>query len=326
MKLLIDCLQPLPIRHKLALAWFADRAGTDQAWPRPISTTEGETLLVAKAKGIYKPEWSKYALSVRQNLRSRYEDRDPVVRPDGSWLYSYFQENPNPSSRDDEYTNRALLECVKDSIPVGVMRQVRAKPHSSYRVLGLALVVGWEAGYFFFEGFSDSGQVVATVAQVEMNVLRAQAERAGASAAVFDPTGLLDARERVIAQIVRRRGQPAFRRALLTAYQGRCAISGCEAEEALEAAHIVAFQGAQTNRVDNGLLLRADIHTLFDLGLISVVPEERKVVVADALMYTAYREFAGRPLRLPTSASEQPSDAALRVHFDWAGLRPWRTT
>lgn len=169
-KTLTECLRPLSERHRLALTWFAQRTGTVQPWPKPIPSSEGVTLLAAKAKGIYKPEWSRYALSVRQNLLSPYQDRPPVVRPDGSWLYSYFQENPNPNSRDTEYTNRALLECIKDCVPVGVLQQIRGKPRSSYLVLGLALVVGWEAGYFFFEGFSNSGEVVATAAQVEMAI------------------------------------------------------------------------------------------------------------------------------------------------------------
>jgi len=55
----------------------------------------------------------------------------------------------------------------------------------------------------------------------------------------FDPESILDARERVLASIVRRRGQAEFRKKLLAAYRGRCAVSGCDVEDVLEAAHIV---------------------------------------------------------------------------------------
>ena len=57
--------QGLPARHRSALSWFEEHAGTVQRWPAPLSD---ETLLASKAKGIYKPRWSEYALSVRQSL------------------------------------------------------------------------------------------------------------------------------------------------------------------------------------------------------------------------------------------------------------------
>src|SRR5262249_48430542 len=61
-----------------------------------------------------------------------------------------------------------------------------------------------------------------------------------------------------------RRGDEEFRAKLLAAYGGRCAITGCDAEAALEAAYIVGDAETGEQDVSNGLLLRADIHTLFD--------------------------------------------------------------
>jgi hypothetical protein len=68
-----------------------------------------------------------------------------------------------------------------------------------------------------------------------------------------------DARKRRLAEIIRREGQPKFKADLLLAYEGRCAVTGCNAAEALEAAHIRAYRGREFNKVSNGLLLRADI-------------------------------------------------------------------
>src|SRR5258708_5962168 len=65
-----------------------------------LSATE---KLASKAKGIYKPEWTKYALSIRQSLLSPYPDQDPIVRSDGTWSYLYFQENIDPNARDLAY-------------------------------------------------------------------------------------------------------------------------------------------------------------------------------------------------------------------------------
>src|SRR5438876_432727 len=106
-------LAPLTPRHRTALQWFVSRAGQDHPWPRPISTSEGDTHLATKAKGIYKPRWSEYALSIRQSLGAKYPDREPVIRPDGTWSFSYFQENEDPSARDREFTNRGLLQSWK---------------------------------------------------------------------------------------------------------------------------------------------------------------------------------------------------------------------
>ncbi|MBE2321408.1 HNH endonuclease, partial [Solirubrobacter sp. CPCC 204708] len=78
--------------------------------------------------------------------------------------------------------------------------------------------------------------------------------------------------------VAQRRGQSTFRNQLLEAYDLRCAITGSNAVAVLEAAHICPYRGDHTNRVDNGLLLRADIHTLFDLGLIWVTPEHHITV------------------------------------------------
>lgn len=71
-------------------------------------------------------------------------------------------------------------------------------------------------------------------------------------------------------QIEERRGQSEFRKNLLKAYKYKCAITGCNAEEALEAAHIVPCSKEENYDLENGLLLRADIHTLFDLRLINI--------------------------------------------------------
>jgi hypothetical protein len=131
----------------------------------------------------------------------------------------------------------------------------------------------------------------------------------------FAPHDTTDARQRVLASIARRQGQPEFRRLLILAYASRCAISGCKAEPALEAAHIVPYRGPATNDVRNGLLLRADLHTLFDRGLIAVQATTLRIAVAAELMHTEYAAFAGRAISLPHDVSHQPSRVALEVHF-----------
>jgi len=153
---------------------------------------------------------------------------------------------------------------------------------------------------------------IVAAQSVEPSELTEQRQRVEADG-YFDPSGVEDARQRVAASIIYRRGQSKFRRALLEAYGSRCLVTGCDAEPALEAAHIVPYLGAETNHVTNGLLLRADIHTLFDLHLLSIQPETKTIVIASSLESTAYKNFASQSLKL--KGNIKPSDRALAEHY-----------
>jgi|GEM_PF-5192840 len=136
----IGTVQPLLTpTHQGALEWFSSHAGQEVGWPAPI---EG-MFLANKAKGIHKPAGLKYALSIRQSLTGPYQD---IVQyqSDGSWQLDYAQEGENP----EYFTNVSLNACMKDCVPIGVMLQVRTKPNSRYKVLGLGQVVNWQAGIF----------------------------------------------------------------------------------------------------------------------------------------------------------------------------------
>lgn len=113
--------------------------------------------------------------------------------------------------------------------------------------------------------------------------------------------------------IATRRGQPQFRTALLEAYGGTCAVTGCTAVDALEAAHILPYRGEHTNDVRNGLLLRADVHTLFDCFLLTV-GEDTTVRFTPQLTGRGYDEYQGQPLRIPKDDMCAPSAAALDHH------------
>lgn len=312
-----ELLKRLAARHRRCLSWFVENAGTDQPWPKPLP---GGFLLATRAKGIFKPKWTEYALSVRQTLSSPYADREPIFRPDGSWSFDYFQESKDLEARDNLFTNLAMLKCSRDQVPVGVMKQTRLRPLARYRILGVALVSGWKEGYFRLEGFNSKGLCTEQEGR-ERVASRLEVEEiiAGVSKA-FDPQSITDARQRIIASVVRRRGQPEFRRKLLDAYQGRCAVTDCDAIDALEAVHIVPYRGPNTNHPSNGLLLRADLHTLFDLGLIAVDTSNMTVLVSPRLFNTYYATFEGARLRLPKDPGQRPSRDALHMHRSEAGI------
>lgn len=122
-----------------------------------------------------------------------------------------------------------------------------------------------------------------------------------------------DARVWAMRAVAQRRGQPLFRARLLDAYNGRCAITGCSAVEVLEAAHVLPYRGEHTHRVDNGLLLRADLHTLFDCHLLWIT-DEHTVALAPALLATDYAGLEGQAVRLPESPVDRPNPAHLAEH------------
>lgn len=88
--------------------------------------------------------------------------------------------------------------------------------------------------------------------------------------------------------IQKRRGQKKFRDKLIEVYKGRCAITGCRVEEVLEAAHVIPYCLAKQNKPENGILLRADLHTLFDLHLIVINPQDKKIEVNKQLQESVY--------------------------------------
>lgn len=121
--------------------------------------------------------------------------------------------------------------------------------------------------------------------------------------------------ERVLRSIILRRGQPEFRDGLISAYGARCAITADDAVEALEAAPIIPVAQGGVFTPQNGLLLRADVHTLFDLDLWAVDPGERRVRVAPALSKTTYASLDGVVLRNPVDPELQPPELFLRQRW-----------
>lgn len=118
--------------------------------------------------------------------------------------------------------------------------------------------------------------------------------------------------EKILAEINDRRGQPKFRKLLFKLYNGRCAVTGSKITQILEAAHIQPFSEVAEDKPSNGILMRSDIHTLFDLGLIWIDDTYRVRVSTKA--QSEYAHLDQKPLTLPKVKSAAPSRPALRDH------------
>lgn len=111
-----------------------------------------------------------------------------------------------------------------------------------------------------------------------------------------------------------RRGQEKFRKLLLKAYGRKCVISGCKIVELLEAAHIRPHAAKPNYAVTNGLLLRADLHTLFDLGMLAL-NAQLQVELAPALLSSEYRKLEGKKILHPLLIADMPNLEAIQQRY-----------
>jgi putative restriction endonuclease len=115
-----------------------------------------------------------------------------------------------------------------------------------------------------------------------------------------------------------RLGQGAFRVLVTDAYERRCAVSGEKTLPILDAAHIRSYADGGEHEGSNGILLRTDIHKLFDLGYVTV-DEDRRFVVSGRLKADFdngkhYYDLHGTTLRAPVLQTATPSSGALEWH------------
>ena len=90
-----------------------------------------------------------------------------------------------------------------------------------------------------------------------------------------------------------RKGQSRFRKALHTLYGSRCAFTGTDEETVLEACHIISHAKTGDNSLDNGLLLRSDIHVLFDEHMITLKNDGLSILVHKDVTAPEYTRLSG---------------------------------
>jgi putative restriction endonuclease len=117
-----------------------------------------------------------------------------------------------------------------------------------------------------------------------------------------------------------RLGQGGFRVLVTDTYERRCAVTGERVLPVLEAAHVKPVAQGGTHRVENGLLLRMDLHKLFDRGYVTVTPDHRLRVSRhlreDFHNGEHYRQLDGSEIWVPRLRKERPNPAFLEWHAD----------
>ncbi len=118
--------------------------------------------------------------------------------------------------------------------------------------------------------------------------------------------------------IHRRNGQGTFRALVTDIYQRRCAVTQERTLPALDAAHIRPYSIVRVHEERNGLLLRRDIHSLFDRGYVTVTPAHRfevsRRIKEEFENGRHYYDLHGQEINVPKEAGKKPDPDALRWH------------
>jgi len=165
-------------------------------------------------------------------------------------------------------------------------------------------------------GKNPQASVLQNLENLEAKIANNETEISDRIHDFFSLEDIKDERKRSTISCVIRPEQRKFRESLLKAYNKRCAITNCDVEEALEAAHIYPYnRGIQFNRASNGLLLRVDIHELFERYLLGIDPRTKKILIAPNLV-NSYGKLAGKRIYIPENPALRPSKKALEWHFN----------
>jgi hypothetical protein len=127
-------------------------------------------------------------------------------------------------------------------------------------------------------------------------------------------------RDRITRSILVRRGQAKFRKAVRARFQDKCCITSSPILELLEAAHIEVAQGKDNNHPRNGLLLRTDMHTMFDLGLLAIDPDNLRVQLRPDLQTSQYGYLQGKRINVTPQVFQTLNRRGLKKR--WHDL-PW---
>lgn len=118
--------------------------------------------------------------------------------------------------------------------------------------------------------------------------------------------------------VLPRLGQGAFRVIVTDVYKRQCALTNSHVLHVLDAAHIRPYSAGGTHSPSNGLLLRQDVHTLFDRGYITVTPDYRaevsRRIKEEFDNGKEYYALQGKQVLLPDATALRPSPESLRWH------------
>jgi putative restriction endonuclease len=264
---------------------------------------DGERIpLVNPQRGIFKPRQMEALLSIKTvfpkpGARVWYDDQRNVHQQiyggDETVDYSFMGTNA------DVADNRWLREAMDRHVPIIYFLGVSP---GRYQAVFPAFIVGW-----------DSKSAKAQVAFSDP-----------ASKYLPKPPSNVTERRYALRLVQQRLHQASFRDAVITAYKGRCALSGMPESLLLDAAHIIVDGDEQYGQpiVQNGIPLSKIHHAAFDAHLIGVDPDfrvhvsDRLLVQHDGPLLESMKRLNHGMLHLPPRAQDRPDRDRLALRFE----------
>ena len=263
---------------------------------------QGERIpLVNPQRGIYKPKQMKHLLSIKTvfpkpGAKVWYDDQRQVHRQiyDGEDTVEYAFMGNNPDAAD----NRWLREAMEEQKPIIYFLGVSP---GNYQAFMPTYVTGWDAkslrAHITFGVPGEDGLVMPENAVERRYALR---------------------------EVKQRLHQASFRDAVITAYNGRCALSGLPEPLLLDAAHIIGDKDRDFGQpvVPNGIPLSKIHHAAFDSHLIGIDPDfkihvsNRLLNLKDGPMLEALKQLHHRPIHLPGRKKDYPDRSRLEKRFE----------
>jgi putative restriction endonuclease len=257
--------------------------------------------LINPQRGIFKPTQMRFLLSIRTvyprpGARVWYDDQRQVHRQiyegDEAVDYAFMGQNA------DAAENRWLRDAMQNAIPfiyfLGIAPGI-------YRALIPSFVIDW-----------DPRGLKARIAfraeeEAELGVPQTAVERRYA-----------------LRQVKQRLHQASFREAVITAYRGRCALSGLREPVLLDAAHIIEDKNEPLGQpvVQNGIPLAKTHHAAFDAHLIGIDPtfkihvSHRILEQKDGPTLEALKRLHSNRIHLPSRGKDMPDRERLAMRFE----------
>ena len=269
---------------------------------KPGFVFEGERIpLVNPQRGIFKPRQMRYLLSIktvfpRPGGRVWYDDQREVHRQifEGDETVDYAFMGRDPDAADNQW----LRQAYENEVPVIYFLGIAP---GRYHAMIPTFIAGWDGNALKARitfGFPDEQTMAA-------------------------PDNALE-RRYALRAVKQRLHQASFRESVITAYNGRCALSGLPEQRLLDAAHIIADKDERLGQpvVSNGLPLSKIHHAAFDAHLIGIDPEyrlhvsERLLDQNDGSLLEALKQLNGGTVHLPSRAKDHPDRDRLALRFE----------
>jgi putative restriction endonuclease len=263
---------------------------------------DGKRLpLVNPQRGIFKPKEMDLLLSIRtvfprKGAKVWYDDQREVHQQiyDGDDVVDYAFMGQNADAAENRWLRDAMINRTPFIYFLGTSPGM-------YQAIIPTFIVDWDA-----------------------TSLKAKLSFGLAGEARADPSESVAERRYALRQVKTRLHQASFRAAVITAYGGRCALSGIPESRLLDAAHIAADNDEKMGQpiVTNGLPLSKLHHAAFDSHLIGISPDYR-IVVSDRLLsirdgpsLEALKGIHGGTLLPPRRPKDQPDRDRLAARFE----------